>query len=70
MKANREDVVQAALIVERWCWEHRKDGLEECDCPFALGMACSLQYFETFPNCWKLEEKLRTRGLKHETQTE
>jgi len=64
-KINREDVVQAALIVERWCKENRNSGLESCDCPFSFGMACSLQYFEKFPNEWRLEEHLRTRGLKH-----
>ena len=29
---NREDVVQAALKVERWCHEH--NDFTGCDCPF------------------------------------
>ena len=66
MKINREDVVQAALVVERWCAEHCNDSIEPCDCPFALRSACSLQDFDTFPKYWGLEPFLRTRGLKHD----
>lgn len=61
----REEVVQAALTVERWCKKNRESGLSSCDCPFAFGMACSLQYFHAFPDEWKLEERLRARGLKN-----
>ncbi len=75
MKANREDVVQAALIVERWCAEHiNEDG--HCNCPFCKRIItniskcyrCKLDF--DLPSEWGLEEHLRTRGLKHETQTE
>ena len=68
MKANREDVVQAALTVERWCAEHfKKDGV--CDCPFGymdpFGYhACAL-YVSQYPVEWDLGDFLRTRGLKH-----
>lgn len=60
----REEVVQAALKVERWCAEHKKI-MEECDCPFADGLdGCGL--FDTdVPAEWNLEEFLRTRGMKH-----
>ena len=63
----REEVVQAALTVERWCSEHRQDG-NLCDCPFfftdeASPWSCFLlDRFE--PEHWGLEEFLRTRGLK------
>ena len=68
-KINREDVVQAALIVERWCMEHRnEDG--NCDCPFrkriitniAKCYRCKLDF--DLPSDWRLEEHLRERGLK------
>ena len=65
MIANREDVVQAALTVERWCAENKgcidKDRI---DCPFVgrNGM-CTLI---GLPDAWNLAEKLRTRGLKHD----
>ena len=59
MKINREDVVQAALTVERWCKEHRKDGY--CDCPF-FEETCKVNYPY---NYWGLEEFLRTRGLRN-----
>ena len=61
MKINREDVVQAALIVERWCAEHNDDGFD-CDCPFAD--TCWVT--GDIPADWNLEEFLRTRGLKHD----
>ena len=63
----REEVVQAALTVERWCFEHRNLG-GACDCPFfyndeSCPWYCFLQdRFE--PGHWGLEEFLRTRGLK------
>lgn len=34
MKVNREDVVQAALTVERWCAYHWKRGVCDVECPF------------------------------------
>ena len=63
MKINREDVVQAALIVERYCKEH--DGkFEKCECPFAVGQYyCMLKKGFANPNEWKLAERLRNRGL-------
>lgn len=62
MKTNRESVVQAALVVERWC-----AGIENCmtQCPFFVGFnsrPCALDR-ET-PEEWKLEEFLRSRGLR------
>ena len=75
MQINREDVVQAALMVERWCKEH-EDEYGKCDCPFST----PLQMSETNPaiqwgkciftrgvaSVWGLETFLRTRGLKHD----
>lgn len=63
-KVNREDVVQAALLLERWCEERCTNSCEPCDCPFAFGAACvaSLNY----PQYWGLEEFLRNRGMRHE----
>ena len=67
-KVNREDVVQAALTVARWCEEHCTNSCEPCDCPFAFGAACvaSLNY----PKYWGLEEFLRNRGMRHENEDE
>ena len=63
MKINREDVVNAALMVERWCMNHTaEDG--HCDCPLCGGSFCVLSRGED-PSWWYLEEFLRTRGLKH-----
>ena len=60
----REEVVQAALTVERWCKEHI-DCYKLCDCPFALDEdACFLSHSQYVPTDWELEEFLRTRGLK------
>ena len=62
MKINREDVVQAALLVSRWCKEH-KQCFGDCDCPFqGDDDSCFLRC----PSAWVLEEKLRTRGLSHD----
>ena len=62
----REDVVQAALTIERWCFEHYRN--DKCDCPFADKNMCL--FFEAdmaeFPCRWGLEEFLRTRGAKHD----
>ena len=60
----REDVVQAALTVERWCNEHKKE-TQDCDCPFNRNgkmwvQSCMLM----LPELWELEKHLRTRGLK------
>jgi len=67
MIANREDVVQAALIVERWCKDNQ-DEYGACKCPFAMvsgnGIGvCKIGH--DIPSAWWLETFLRTRGLKH-----
>ena len=61
---NREDVVQAALTVERWCLEHKDFG-NGCDCPFSdcVGWCCLVE--DTAPFYWRLEEYLRERGIKN-----
>ena len=64
-KVNREDVVQAALKVERWCKS------TDCSvCPFFLNLdvgGCKLD----FPcEGWSLEEFLRNRGMEHEDEDE
>lgn len=59
MNINREDVVQAALIVERWCKE-----TEHCSyCPLLDDEDCCMVAMDA-PDFWNLEEHLRTRGLK------
>ena len=67
MNINREDVVQAALTVERWCAEHIHE-FGVCDCPFFKReqtiVICVLGL--DLPSEWGLEEHLRTRGLKHD----
>ena len=71
MKANREDVIQAALVVERWCREHFK-AVGGCDCPFYGERIDKMKF--VWPFCvleypsqeWNLEEFLRNRGLKHD----
>ena len=66
---NREDVVQAALTVERWC----KAQMDCLNCPFYK--QTSKWHGYCVINCpdgrdiqaayeWNLEEHLRTRGLK------
>jgi hypothetical protein len=69
MKANSEDVVQAALTVERWCREHKK-AAHDCDCPFYIKLGigfghCALWQGPPYVG-WGLEKFLRTRGLKHD----
>jgi hypothetical protein len=59
----REEVVQAALTVERWCKEHY-GGCKPCDCPFMSGDYGCIFYDMCDPWLWELEEFLRTRGLK------
>ena len=57
----REEVVQAALTVERWC-----AGKEGCsDCPLLSDEDCCMVAMEA-PDLWSLAEQLRTRGLKHD----
>jgi hypothetical protein len=69
VQINREDVVQAALTVERWCREHERGKYEDCvDCPFlyeteGLALLCKL-FPRKIPKQWKLEKYLRERGLK------
>jgi len=70
----REDVVQAALTVERWCQSHADFVIKancvhyKCDCPFNCeGFHCEIQD-NGEPLNWGLEEFLRTRGMKHETE--
>ena len=65
MNLNREDVVQSALNVQRWCLKHIK-GLD-CDCPFNMGKeydyACILSN-SGYPISWNLVQYLRNRGIK------
>ena len=55
-KINREDVVQAALIVERWC-----AGQDCRKCPLMGEYGQCM--ITGVPEVWGLENKLRTRGL-------
>ena len=56
MKINREDVVQAAVLLERWCKK------KECmDCPLLDLGGCAVS--ENVPSSWGLEEFLQNRGL-------
>ncbi len=62
----REEVVQAALKVERWC-EKRQDENGNCDCPFELDCGNGFGYCtigHDLPSDWSLETFLRTRGLQ------
>ena len=70
----REEVVQAALTVERWCEEHIDEDMK-CDCPFhkrtkkVFQLDCPRDYCALdvdLPSEWGLEVHLRTRGLKHD----
>ena len=60
----REEVVQAALTVERWCV------LTECNkCPFwdFVDDDCRISRGKIHaPMDWELEKFFRTRGLKHD----
>ena len=63
MIVNREDVVQSALNVQRWCEEHCEG---DCNCPFGSSfVTCMLDTNVGLPYTWHLEEKLRTRGMKN-----
>ena len=58
----REEVVQAALTVERWCTPERCD-----ECPFycrELWGTNTCMLHGVRPQMWNLEKFLRTRGLK------
>ncbi len=57
-KINREDVVQVALIVERWC-----AGQDCRKCPLMDEYGQCM--IAGFPEVWNLEDKLRTRGQKN-----
>ena len=57
----REEVVQAALKVERWCSVNFSP--KKCDCPLADGDGCFV-FGRSYASMWNLEEFLRTRGMK------
>ena len=61
MEKGGEEVVQAALTVQRWCIVHFSP--KKCDCPFADGDGCFV-FKRSYPSMWNLEEFLRTRGMK------
>lgn len=67
MNLNREDIVQSALNIQRWCEGHIKN--DDCDCPFNMGKeynyACILSD-SGYPISWNLEKYLRNRGSKYE----
>ncbi len=65
MNANREDVVQAALLIEHWCVVHHRP-YGECDCPLVdLAGATGCMAVNGHKPCeWDLEEKLRKRGMR------
>lgn len=63
----REEVVQAALTVERWCAEQRRRK-ENCDCPFNDLGAC--KFFPCYPDTWDFERYLRNRGKRYEVDEE
>ncbi len=65
MKINAEDVVQAALKVERWCKVHGGE-----DCPFFDGEKWGCRIRDYNPCEWGLEEFLRTRGMKRRADDE
>ena len=66
---NREDVVQAALTVVRWCGEHLKY-TEPCDCPFFAGVTdrgeiiCAIGSVDTKPCRYDIEWWLRNKGTE------
>jgi hypothetical protein len=69
VKINREDVIQAALMIERWCAEEFSKGDCRMNCPLGSGNPCSLCllfYDDRPPKEWNLAERLRKRGLKHD----
>ncbi len=57
---NREDVVQSALIVYRWCI-----GRDCRECPLMGELGdCMIRT----PEAWNLEERLRNRGVNKNEQ--
>ncbi len=65
MIADREDVVQSALNIQKWCSIH--SDYPVCDCPFFTkdkDIKCFISLM--LPKTWNLEEKLRTRGIEHD----
>ena len=63
----REEVVQAALTVERWCREQSMNCLDGQSqrCPFFDKEHAPCRFDYGTPCVWDLEEFLRTRGLKN-----
>jgi hypothetical protein len=59
----REDVVQAALTVERWCKAH---GTDCRDCPFFDKYKAPCAIDGGLPESWGLEDFLKNRGMKHD----
>lgn len=67
MNITREDVVRAALTVERWCRSPEGDCYDRLDCPFYakdIPGKCALT-INFVPRFWHLEEFLRKRGLNN-----
>ena len=58
MTVNREDVVQAALLLERWCI-----GRDCRTCPLMGEVGDCMA---KTPEVWDLEEKLRMKGMRHD----
>ena len=69
MEINREDVVQSALNVVRWCKYHYAGDDKPCKCPFQDFDGCALGYQQA-PWLCNLEEFLRTRGVHKDEGTE
>ena len=62
----REEVVQAALTVERWC-DEKQDEYGNCDCPFAIDFGHHIRMCKISngaPSDWSLAHHLRNRGLE------
>ncbi len=66
MEITREDIVQSALNIERWCKTHAK--ANGCDCPLEGKVLICMLANGHFPYKWELEEQLRRRGLKKEAE--
>lgn len=63
---NREEVVQAALKVERWCAEHKTKNDDGCSCPFFDFVDGCMMINIDPPADWNLDGFLRTRGMKRD----
>lgn len=67
MNINKEDMVQSALNVQRYCKKHIEQE-KVCDCPFgyidSFGFHSCALYVAQYPMEMELEEFLRTRGIK------